>query len=96
MLSGVGEVERVNGSSDVTDDDNDEAANNVGVVGLVASRPPTYAAAFTAVSAAPDEVDPSGWRRITIRTACPDAKAPIIPTTPAASKRPPDSRRDRT
>lgn len=67
----------------------DETATSVGVVGRVSSGIGIRAAE----SSGPD---PSGRRRITMRTACPDANAPMTPCTPTARRRPPDSRRDRT
>ena len=73
-------------------EDIDAAAGIVGVAGRV-DKPRAYDS--RAASASCTEL-PSGERRTATLTACPEAKTPMTPRTPAASSRPPDSRRDNT
>ena len=72
----------------VSDSTNGTAALPVAASSSIA-LPSTFAASTALRSHGP------GFR-MTIRTACPDAKAPRIPITPAARRRPPDSRLERT
>ena len=94
---------------DEMDELNDAAALISGVLGSVITFPSGYVlrvspaavglsvsvSALSDAALAPGE-SPGRRLRITTRTACPDAKAPRTPITPAASSRPPDSRFERT